>query len=289
MCCVGDEWLEGCFGNGRGVSVAQSPVLWVDFDNGSKRTHRRIDAMCNGYSDNDDIPIHYASMPDPPLIAHDLDSMLELRDSILSKQARLVIIDNLGLITGDIEENNAKMAIVMGNLRRIVERTGAAMIVIHHSRKGGANGGRAGEALRGHSSIEASLDLAIQVLREQDSDKCRLQSTKTRGVDVPVVTGRFEYTHAYGIDGNLTNDLATARFYGVAQVRGNNPIRDAIEAVLRGNPDGLTKGKLAYLVVDNLGEDAPGINKVRTWIDDLIAQGELNLETGENNAKIITF
>ena len=122
----------------------------------------------------------------PSLIASDVDVMKAMihyvRDDI---KAGLVNCDNLGLITGDVEENSAQMAQVMGFLRILTEVTGAAVILIHHQRKGGAGSSRPGDALRGHSSIEASLDLALHVAREPGSQEIVIQSTKTRGVDVP--------------------------------------------------------------------------------------------------------
>jgi len=97
----------------------------------------------------------------------------------------------------------------MANLRDIAEHTGAAVFVIHHARKGGSNGGREGDRLRGHSSIEASLDLALIV--EREADNVVIQSTKTR--DDPVKP--FEVVWTY--DKDQAGALDKACFWHVKQ------------------------------------------------------------------------
>jgi hypothetical protein len=219
-------------------------------------------------------------MPNPPLIAHDIDSMMILHEIIYEYGARLVVIDNLGLITGDVEENNAMMAQIMGNLRTVAERTGAALVVIHHQRKGGAQNSRAGDALRGHSSIAAAIDLGLHITREGDASELMIRSTKTRGVDVPSAMARFGYEHRPG-----TNDLAQAWFNGVEMRRGENPVRDSILFYVEGNGE-ITHTKLVQSVYEDLNGEASR-SKIRAWIDDMAnISGELEVDKGLNNAKI---
>ena len=265
--CVvaGTDWLPGSANNGRGISTSQGPVLWIDMDNGTRRTDERVEAVARARSLPIDAPFYYVSMPMPTLDVGKLDMMIYLKTIIRQLDARLTVIDNLGLITGEIEENSAAMAMVMGYLRQIAEGTKTAMVVIHHQRKGGANGGRAGDALRGHSSIEAAVDLALHVMREPNSSDVSVRSTKTRGVDVQPVIAQFNYEHAAG-----TDDLARAWFSGMIPKRGDNDIRDAILYVVDSYGQ-IAKTKLAQVVVESLGQDAPGINKVRAWIDDMLA------------------
>lgn len=269
---AGTNWLPGMKTEAgtNGIPLQKSPILWVDADNGTRRTHERIDAVSKAQNLNIDSPFYYISMPLPPLVASDNESLLMLVDLAMETKARIIVIDNLGLITGNVEENSAGMAQVMGNLRELAEITGAAVIVIHHQRKGGANGSRAGDALRGHSSIEASLDLAIHIAREPNSNLITGRSTKTRGVDVPDFAAEFYYEHKPG-----TKDLGKAYFTGIAPKRGDNAIRDEIIDVVSAYGE-IGKKKLYETVKDNLGQDAPGVNKIRAWIDDMIGvTGEL--------------
>lgn len=265
--CVvgGSEWLPGSQGGGKGIKTNQGPVFWVDMDNGTRRTDERIEAVARAHNLPDDAPFNYVSMPMPPLNVADLDMMIYLKTIIRTLGARLTIIDNLGLITGEIEENSAAMAMVMGYLRQIAEGTNTSMVVIHHQRKGGANGGRAGDALRGHSSIEAAVDLALHVMREPGKGEVSIRSTKTRGVDVPPVMALFNYEHTTG-----TDDLSRAWFSGQPVKRGDNDIRDAILHNV-GAYGEIAKMKLVQVVHEALGQDAPGVNKIRAWIDDMLA------------------
>lgn len=275
----GTKWLP-C-GSG-GIECKQSPVLWVDMDNGGRRTDGRFDAIGKANALPVDAPLYYVSMPNPSLIAHDLDSMLMLKGYIMQLGAKFIVIDNLGLITGDVEENGAGMAQIMGNLRTLAERTGAAIVLVHHQRKGGAAGGRAGDALRGHSSIEAAIDLAIHITREQNTDQITLRSTKTRDVPVPTATANFSYEHKPG-----TNDLYKAWFDGLAKRGGENPIRDEILSIVEFYENGIGKGKLMEMVRDNLGEEAPGVNKIRAEIDHMLAVSKEIEEVKQGPSKFI--
>lgn len=274
---AGTDWLP-C---SNGVKVEKSPVLWIDMDNGTRKTDERFDAIGRALKLPEDSSFYYVSMPSPTLIAHDLESMLMLKSIIEETQAAIVVIDNLGLITGDVEENSAKMAQIMGNLRTLAERTGCALVIVHHQRKGGANGSRSGDALRGHSSIEAAVDLALHVVREDNSNQVTIRSTKTRGVDVPTLTAQFEYEHHEG-----TNDLKLAWFFGVDPTRGQNSIHDTILFYVEENEQ-ITKTKLIELVNDALKGEASKA-KIRAFLDDMLnLSHELVAEKGEYNAVII--
>jgi hypothetical protein len=281
---TGNDWLRGVNGDGTGIPTHQGAVLWLDMDNGQRRTDQRFDAIGTARNLPPDAPLHYLSMPNPPFYMSDemaVGALIRLaRDQL---QAKMIVIDNLGLITGTIEENSAQMAGIMGFLRILAERTGAAVVVVHHQRKGGSNGGRAGDALRGHSSIEAAIDLALHVLREPDSQSIRIQSTKTRGVDVPPVTAHFNYDHKPG-----THDLEKAWFEGVAEVRGDNPIRDAIIAALEDNGE-MTQGMLVDTVHEMLKKEV-GVLKIRNRVKDMLeVTGELTAKKGAFNSLIIAL
>lgn len=148
--CVASElpWLPP-LPSKSGVSfrTTRVPVLWVDIDNGKRRTDERFEAFGKGRDLPTDIPLYYVSMPDPPLFANDRANINGLADLIIGKQVKLVVIDNLGLIVGGAKENESGMAEVMGNLRYLAEETGAAIILIHHERKSNSTGARMGESL----------------------------------------------------------------------------------------------------------------------------------------------
>jgi RecA-family ATPase len=253
-------------------------------DNGQRRTDERVDAMSKSMKLPDDTPFYYVSMPTPSLIATDVQSMGVLMDEIYSLRSRLVVIDNLGLVTGTVEENSAEMARVMKNFRWIAEETGAAFLILHHQRKGGANGSRAGDALRGHSSIEASLDLALHAVREANTNQVTMRSTKTRGVDVPNAVMEFNYSHIAD-----TNDLDNAYFTSVQVRHSDLLLKQVLISFAEGHPNGIPKNKLREMVYDDLaGEFSHG--KIRAEMEHLIeVTGELTLIEGKQGAKLITI
>lgn len=279
--CVvaGERWLEPLPGKkANSLAVSQTPVLWIDFDNGKRRTDERVEAFARARNLPADAPMHYVSMPNPWLNAGQLPMMVELAKLVCYLKARLVIVDNLGLITGDAEENSAAMAQVMGNLRWLCEEAECAVIVVHHQRKsGGQNdkGIRKGETLRGHSSIEAALDLALLVERKEGSDSVVIIPTKVRGYRAfDFLGGMFTYAHHDG-----TTDMATARFWGEealsADERERLTIHANVKAILRAAGP-MAQGDLVTEIRDTLAsinDKAPGVNRVRGLIKAMADEG----------------
>lgn len=294
--CVagGVPWLEPLPTDreqpGRTFRVEKAGILWIDFDNGKRRTHTRIGAFGRARGLPSNIPVHYVSMPTPPLDASNRAFVEELAKLIKHLSVKMVIIDNLGLITGDTEENSAGMAQVMGNLRWLCEETDTAVIVIHHQRKASAadNGARKGETLRGHSSIEASLDLALIVERKNSDDTVTIIPTKVRDYKVVDLFGaKFTYQHKEG-----TRELETARFFSInTETEAEREIRLIVDSAQRqieeaGKP--LKQGDLVDLIRDHLATQgrAPAINRVRGVLTAAVADGRLKgfmAEKGKEN------
>lgn len=264
------------------LQTVQAPVLWIDFDNGKRRTDIRLGALLRARTLGPDTPLHYVSMPVPHLDASKPVHVDALAARIKQGGYRLVVIDNLGLITGNVEENSADMANVMGNLRRLVEDTGCALILIHHQRKssgnGDANGVRKGETLRGHSSIEASLDLALLVERKAGEDAVALVPTKVRDfLGWDIIGAHFTYGHKDG-----TRDLWTARFFSEAtaskEENALRQLRTVIREVCRLQP-GIAQTPLVNEIKDRLAVTVdgkvPGVNKVRGTLKQMVDDGTL--------------
>ena len=280
--CVaaGQRWLTplpSVSGKGRGVTKA--PVLWLDFDNGSRRSDERFEALGKARSLPADTPVHYVSMPDPWLNASKRQHVEELSQLVKYHDARLVVIDNLGLISGGVEENASAMAEVMGNLRWLAEDTGAAVVVIHHQRKSSGKDTRKGDSLRGHSTIEASLDLALHVERCKDADTVTISATKTRGPAIMPFAAMFTYDHK-----PHTKELGKARFYGNTQAV--MTVEARIEsAVLEALADGkrLNKTDLKDAVKERLPKE--GINRISGEIDALAKGGKIQEHAGKGSER----
>lgn len=296
MCvAVGKRWLEPLPGDKRdGVTFATNavPILWIDFDNGKELSHGRFEAVGKAH----EIPashanVRYVSMPSPWLDASKPAMITELAEFITRHGAKLVIIDNLGLVTGDTEENSARMAQVMGNLRWLCETCGCAIIVIHHQRKSsGANdkGIRKGESLRGHSAIEAALDLALCVERKENSDSVAVFATKVRGyTDFTSFGAHFTYEHKEG-----TKDLASARFFAEQAMSAEEAtilkISNTVKNVLIAEGTLNAKDVVSEVRDKMAGEPggkAPAINNVRGILKHLAETGEV-VESGNRSERL---
>jgi AAA domain-containing protein len=257
----------------------QVMALWCDFDNGARMTHERLAALARARDLAATIPFRYVSMPAPWLDASSFKSLQPLAVCMQTQGAKLVILDNLLMIKGRVDENSAEMGTVMANLRRLAEETGAALIVIHHQRKDTGVNSRAGDRIRGHSSIEAALDLALLVEREHQSDALTLCSTKERGVTVPPFGAQFAYKHTAG-----TTELATARFYGLAveDKVSDRAIEEAIMAGVKAHPL-INQKELKQKVKEILPE--VGMHRIGGVISKLEQRKKLKVTTGERGAK----
>jgi hypothetical protein len=190
----GDSWLK----NEDGIPAKlteKNAVLWVDFDNGKRRTRDRVKATGKHYGRARDDLFFYVSMPPGGLDMGEITSAGELEDAIKDclPSGGVVVIDNLGCVIGKADENSHSMANILASFRTFAERYSVAFVIIHHQRKGNGMPGRAGDSLRGHSSIEAALDLALLVERDEGSNRVSIKATKVRGFEVTPFSAHFRY------------------------------------------------------------------------------------------------
>jgi hypothetical protein len=284
--CVvaGSPWLPPLPGNSDAIpkAVRRVPVLWCDFDNGTRLTHERMEALARTRDLSPDAPLYYVSMPSPWLDASDPESIEMLIEQIQRVGAKLVVIDNLGTISGTTDENSPAMVQVLANLRKVAEATGAAVVVIHHQRKSTGKNGRAGESMRGHSSIEAAVDLALLVERA-DGNTVKIRSTKTRGADVLPFKAMFTCSHRAG-----TTELSAARFFGLPGEgsTGKAQARRNIREIVKAHPQ-INKGDLTKAVKERLPDMA--IHIIAALIDAMVSDGELEVKSGDRGAKLYTL
>lgn len=177
----------------KSYQVRQGPVFILDQENGVDRLRERVGALCRGRG-IDTIPIYGLSIPNPSFNAYNLSHINRLANQLTEVGAVFCVIDSLSAVSGGVEENSSSMAVIMRNLRTCSEVSGATLAIIHHPRKGSSTetGGREGDRLRGHSSIEASLDTAIYVDRKGNT--LILKTTKTRDDPWPQLQIEWNYT-----------------------------------------------------------------------------------------------
>lgn len=279
---LGKDWLmpASFMPGGQAFKVKQGLVVWVDQDMGKDATLERFEALGAHYDAPEDLPIRIYTFPNPPLNASDAASVEAL--AARSMDADMIVIDNLGNVSGGVDENSSGMIQVMANLRWLAETTGAAVVVIHHQRKASGNSaGRAGDALRGHSSIEASVDLALHVDREPNSNQITVKSTKTRSREVAPFTAIFTFED--DAEGNLTK----AAFYSVEpdDKQSNFAIEREILKILEGNP--MNQASLWQAVKAELPD--VGKNRILDKMRQLENTGKLLTSSGKRGQVIYSL
>lgn len=271
--CVaaGVDWLEGNY------KVEQCPVLWVDLDNGRRRMHERFDAIANYHKLNNSHPLYYASMPVPTLDATNKKSLLIFEQYMKILKPKFVIIDNLGLVSGSADENSAEMATIMGSFRQLADNHDACINLIHHQRKSyGTTKTRAGDSLRGHSSIEAAIDLALLIMREENSNRIIVKSTKDRSVPVTQFQAEFEYSHI-----GDSRELEKAYFKPIIAISEPEQAQQLILKMLEKDPK--NKGQLEAAIQNQIGASR---SRARYYIESMVEQDLIVEEIGERNARI---
>jgi len=190
-------------------------------------------------------------------------SFSQLTATVQATEAKLVIVDNLAVVSGSVDENSADMTTVLSSFRQLSEDTGAAVVLVHHQRKQTGFKTRAGDTLRGHSGIEAALNLALLIEREEHAESITLRATKTRGVTVLPFGAMFSYEHKQDSD-----ELAEARFFGLEleDTTSNAAIERAIIEELKNTPS-MTQRQLIDGIKASLDVGIHRIrNAARRWI-----------------------
>jgi hypothetical protein len=147
---LGEEWF--------GHRTTQCPVTYVMLE-GESGLRNRVAAweVHNGKA----LPPHFRAMTQPFQLA-ELDQVEELGATL--PKGGVVIIDTMNRAAPGLDENSSlDMSKVLAGMKRLQEITGGLVLVVHHTGKDASKG------LRGHSSLLAALDGAIEVERTATS------------------------------------------------------------------------------------------------------------------------
>ena len=133
--------------------------------------------------------------------------------------------------------------------------------------------------LRGHSSIEASLDLALHVQRIENPTRVLVTPTKMRGTLVSKFSAIFGFEHKLE-----STELASAQFYGT-EVFISSSDQEIDEAIVESLADGTERNK-AQLATAVSGITGDGVNKIRGHIEKLAEQGIIIERKGKGTEKL---
>jgi len=80
----------------------------------------------------------------------------------------LLILDPLIRLHGLDENQSGPMAELLGYFRTLQRKTGTAIVIVHHSRKGATSSSAPGQSLRGSSDLYAFVDSLVTLDRRRD-------------------------------------------------------------------------------------------------------------------------
>lgn len=159
----GEDWF--------GCRVNRAPVVYVCLE-GEAGFGQRVKAW---ETDNrQSLPDALNMVLDPFKMtrASDVDDLVSV-----IPQGSVVIVDTLNRAAPDSDENSSKdMGLILEAAKRLHSLTNGLVVLVHHTGKDDSRG------MRGHSSLFAAMDAAIEVKRSGDSRRWLLGKAKD-GVD----------------------------------------------------------------------------------------------------------
>jgi AAA domain-containing protein len=143
-----------------GMPVVGGEVVLVDAENGERTLHERA---------------HLVGLPPDRVRAgiagtfdlHSPTAVSELQRAFGDRPPALLVLDSLASLAPGLRENDAHdVGPLLDRLRRLAQDTGAAVLLLHHTRK-------SGDSYRGGTGIPAAVDVAAVYVRPEASERDR--------------------------------------------------------------------------------------------------------------------
>lgn len=203
----------------------KSDILWIDYDNGERTTNTRHAAAAAGVCLTDDDHFYAMSEAEPWLALDNPKHIVALAELINEIGGiKLVFIDALGLVTGEVDENSPDMSTVMRNAKRLRGMTNAAIHVVHHPNKASKGQETDSRNAAGNAKITNFAEFVVEMSGSNDDDVITCVVTKNREyVSRKTFSGVFGYDHMKG-----TSDLESFQFFSTRTL---TPAQEKEEAV----------------------------------------------------------
>ncbi|MAM63858.1 helicase RepA family protein [Maritimibacter sp. UBA3975] len=153
----------------RGYKIKPGPVVYVAAEGGGG-IRNRVSAIRNARPDLLE-GAEFSLLP-TNLDLHEPGDAMALCDAMPTESAALVVIDTMARCMGSGDENSARdVAQFVINLDAIRERTGAHVLVVHHSGKNAEAGARGSSALRAAVDTEIAISEGqISCVKQRDME-----------------------------------------------------------------------------------------------------------------------
>jgi RecA-family ATPase len=208
------------------------------------------------------------------------------------RQIDLIVIDALGMVLGDVDENAPEVSRVIANLKAIRSATGAAIACVHHPSKSGAQNANATTYnAAGSAKFSNFFEWTVELRRGEEPSVIVAEVVKHRGwAKAHKFAGDFEYKH-FGINHlPLQHEMETFQFWahpltGATEKR-QEAIREAVNAVLADGEEMKQSDLTAAAKVEaDAATGSPvGEYAIRMEVKAMIDEGLLVTRRGERNA-----
>ncbi len=198
--------MPGSSNNFTGYATKKAPVLWMDYENGEDLSYERFTAFGKVYNATAQTNLFYSCLPSLPVVDNKHIGLLIQEIRKLPVIPEVLVIDTLLRFAKVRDENSSEMDRIMAMARKLVDDLNVTIFLISHSNK--TIGSRAGNALRGHSSIEGGADAVFRANSDKDTDIIDIINEKARRNPIEPISARFTFTNTPG-----TDQLETARIY----------------------------------------------------------------------------
>ena len=165
-CNEGSLWM-GC------LSVTKCNILYINEEMGIGRFFQRFFKLSHGACEN----VHI--MQKQMVKLDNAEHLADIVQYVKDHQIQIVILDTFVRVHGYDENSNTDMAKLYDRMKGINE-SGAAIIALHHHKKGIHAGPVAHEAMRGAGEIAAQADLVATV--EHKDGIYTMKTTKQRHI-----------------------------------------------------------------------------------------------------------
>ncbi len=150
----------------HGRKVVAGNVLYIAAE-GSAGFNPRVDAWEAEYVDS--LPVEpFRLMKSALNLSTEKEAKAFADEIVLQFETlgplKLVVIDTLNQTAAGADENSAKdMGLYIASMKRLLDKTGATVIVVHHSGKDSAKG------MRGSTALLGAMDTTIEVVRNANN------------------------------------------------------------------------------------------------------------------------
>lgn len=222
-----------------GHPIRQCPVTYICLEGGSGMNNR---VKAFDLSDEVLAPLNFSKEPFNLLGDYAVSSLAKDICDIGAGNG-LIIIDTLNQATPGIDENASKdMGAIISSTMRLQQMTGGLVLLVHHTGKDPRQG------MRGHSSLLAALDAAIEVTHTRSGRTWRMAKAKDgeAGQHFP-----FRLEKVKVMENEQGNDVVSC---AVVMTDATNPRKDSLsKGSLSKLPSGANQ-KLAKKILDDLLE-----------------------------------